>query len=103
MLQDLQRLCVKYREDIITVKVNSDHIEESLRNEIGFLKDQLQAEQHTKNTLEETYQHELDESKEELSKSIALFRAILTMDKKQSSNSFSLTGNTHYFSEAFLS
>ena len=57
---------------MITIKVNSEHTEESLRNEVGFLKEQLKAEQHTKNTLEETYQMELDESKEELSEFIKL-------------------------------
>ena len=52
---------------MITIKVNSEHTEESLRNKVDFLKEQLKAEQHTKNTLEETYQMELDESREELS------------------------------------
>lgn len=65
--QELQTLCIKYREDIITVRVNAEHIEEKLRNENSFLKEQLEAEQHTKMTLEDTYQMEMDEYKEELS------------------------------------
>ncbi|XP_033628297.1 rab GTPase-binding effector protein 1-like isoform X2 [Asterias rubens] len=65
-LDELQTLCIKYREDIITVRVNAEHIEEKLRNENSFLKEQLEAEQHTKMTLEDTYQMEMDEYKEEL-------------------------------------
>ncbi|XP_038058234.1 rab GTPase-binding effector protein 1-like [Patiria miniata] len=63
---ELQALCFKYREDIVTVRVNAEHIEEKLRNENSFLKEQLEAEQHTKMTLEDTYQMEMDEYKEEL-------------------------------------
>ena len=49
------------------MRVNAEHIEEKLRNENSFLKEQLEAEQHTKMTLEDTYQMEMDEYKEELS------------------------------------
>ncbi|XP_072163930.1 rab GTPase-binding effector protein 1-like [Diadema setosum] len=65
-LEELERLCLKYREDIITVRVNADHTESSLRSELSFTREQLESEQHQRMTMEDTYQTELDDYKEEL-------------------------------------
>lgn len=64
--QDLSGLCMKYRDDIVTVRVNADHTESSLRSELSFTKEQLESEQHQRMTMEDTYQTELDDYKEEL-------------------------------------
>ncbi|XP_041455929.1 rab GTPase-binding effector protein 1-like isoform X1 [Lytechinus variegatus] len=64
--QELSRLCMKYRDDIITVRVNADHTESSLRSELSFTREQLESEQHQRMTMEDTYQTELDDYKEEL-------------------------------------
>ncbi|XP_789966.4 rab GTPase-binding effector protein 1 [Strongylocentrotus purpuratus] len=64
--QELSHLCMKYRDDIITVRVNADHTESSLRSELSFTKEQLSSEQHQRMTMEDTYQTELDDYKEEL-------------------------------------
>lgn len=39
----MQLLLLRYREDIIAAKVSKEHIEESLKSEILFLKDQVSA------------------------------------------------------------
>ena len=59
---------MKYRDDIVTVRVNADHTESSLRSELSFTKEQLESEQHQRMTMEDTYQTELDDYKEELCK-----------------------------------
>lgn len=42
----MQLLLLRYREDIIAAKVSKEHIEESLKSEILFLKDQVSAFHH---------------------------------------------------------
>lgn len=67
--QTLHSLCVKYREDMVTLRVNSEHELEDARAKLNFLQGQLQTEQHTRTALEETYQVELEENRQELCKS----------------------------------
>lgn len=57
---------MKYREDIISVRTASDHLEEKLKAEIFFLKEQIQAEQCQKENIEETLQIEIENCKEEI-------------------------------------
>ncbi|XP_053130948.1 rab GTPase-binding effector protein 1 [Hemicordylus capensis] len=64
--EGLRELVLKYREDIISVWTAADHLEEKLKAEIFFLKEQIQAEQCLKENLEETLQLEIENCKEEL-------------------------------------
>uniref|UniRef100_A0A8C5PNI2 Rabaptin, RAB GTPase binding effector protein 1 n=1 Tax=Leptobrachium leishanense TaxID=445787 RepID=A0A8C5PNI2_9ANUR len=63
---ELHELVLKYREDIISVRTAADHLEEKLKAEILFLKDQIQAEQCQKENIEETLQNEIENCKEEI-------------------------------------
>ncbi|KAL4665457.1 hypothetical protein H8959_000076, partial [Pygathrix nigripes] len=47
----LRELVLKYREDIINVRTAADHVEEKLKAEILFLKEQIQAEQSSISSL----------------------------------------------------
>ncbi|XP_051891325.1 rab GTPase-binding effector protein 1 isoform X2 [Pristis pectinata] len=63
---ELHELVQKYRENIISVRTAADHLEEKLKAEILFLKEQIQAEQCLKENIEETLQLEIDNYKEEI-------------------------------------
>lgn len=65
-MQVLRELVLKYRENIIHVRTAADHMEEKLKAEILFLKEQIQAEQCLKENLEETLQLEIENCKEEI-------------------------------------
>ncbi|KAM4044161.1 rab GTPase-binding effector protein 1 [Anomaloglossus baeobatrachus] len=65
-IEELHELVLKYREDIISVRTASDHLEEKLKAEILFLKEQIQAEQCQKENIEETLQIEIENCKEEI-------------------------------------
>ncbi|KAM9321316.1 rab GTPase-binding effector protein 1 [Gastrophryne carolinensis] len=65
-VEELHMLVLKYREDIISVRTASDHLEEKLKAEILFLKEQIQAEQCQKENIEETLQTEIENCKEEM-------------------------------------
>uniref|UniRef100_A0A8C6RN91 Rab GTPase-binding effector protein 1 n=1 Tax=Nannospalax galili TaxID=1026970 RepID=A0A8C6RN91_NANGA len=72
----LRELVLKYRENIIHMRTAADHIEEKLKAEILFLKEQIQAEQCLKENLEETLQLEIENCKEEIA-SISSLKAEL--------------------------
>ncbi|KAG8587333.1 hypothetical protein GDO81_005638 [Engystomops pustulosus] len=65
-IEELHELVLKYREDIIGVRTAADHLEEKLKAEILFLKEQIQAEQCQKENIEETLQIEIENCKEEI-------------------------------------
>ncbi|KAM8977123.1 rab GTPase-binding effector protein 1 [Pelodytes ibericus] len=65
-IEELHELVLKYREDIISVRTAADHLEEKLKAEILFLKEQIQAEQCQKENIEETLQIEIENCKEEI-------------------------------------
>uniref|UniRef100_A0ABM0LU26 Rab GTPase-binding effector protein 1-like n=1 Tax=Saccoglossus kowalevskii TaxID=10224 RepID=A0ABM0LU26_SACKO len=65
-VEDLQQLVKKYRRDMISLRVAAEHSDETLRSEIMFLKERVQAEQHTKETIEDTLQSDLDTAREEI-------------------------------------
>lgn len=65
-LQDLQTLASRLRADIVAVRTSADHMEEKLKAEILFLKEQIQAEQCLKENLEDTLQLEIEGCKEEI-------------------------------------
>ncbi|MEE6469918.1 hypothetical protein FKM82_008813 [Ascaphus truei] len=79
-IAELHELVLKYREDIISVRTASDHLEEKLKAEILFLKEQIQAEQCQKENIEETLQVEIENCKEEIA-SISSLK--LELDKIQ--------------------
>ncbi|EDL12620.1 rab GTPase-binding effector protein 1 isoform 3 [Mus musculus] len=72
----LRELVLKYRENIVHVRTAADHMEEKLKAEILFLKEQIQAEQCLKENLEETLQLEIENCKEEIA-SISSLKAEL--------------------------
>lgn len=65
-MEALQSLCLKYREDMVTLRVNTEHDLEVKQGKLNFLQEQLQMEEHTKTAIEETYQLELEETRKEL-------------------------------------
>ncbi|XP_063125752.1 rab GTPase-binding effector protein 1 isoform X3 [Rattus norvegicus] len=75
-VQVLRELVLKYRENIVHVRTAADHMEEKLKAEILFLKEQIQAEQCLKENLEETLQLEIENCKEEIA-SISSLKAEL--------------------------
>ena len=62
----MQLLLLKYREDIITAKIAKEQMEENLRSEMLFLRDQVSAEQQEKARLEETLTQEISALQEAL-------------------------------------
>uniref|UniRef100_A0A8C2ZTU2 Rabaptin, RAB GTPase binding effector protein 1 n=1 Tax=Cyclopterus lumpus TaxID=8103 RepID=A0A8C2ZTU2_CYCLU len=68
-VQELHGLVVQHREDLVALRTAADHMEEKLKAEILFLKDQNQAEQCLKENLEETLQLEIEGCKEEIGES----------------------------------
>lgn len=48
VLQEMQLLLLRYREDIIAAKVSKEHQEETLKSEILFLKDQVSVWRHSR-------------------------------------------------------
>lgn len=54
------------RDDLVALRTSSDHLEEKLKAEILFLKEQIQAEQCLKENLEDTLQLEIEGYKEEI-------------------------------------
>lgn len=67
--QELQGLVFQCREDMVALRTSADHMEEKLKAEILFLKEQIQAEQCLKENLEETLQLEIEGCKEEIGES----------------------------------
>lgn len=62
---------LQYREDIVSARTAAEHLEEKLKAEILFLKEQIQAEQCLKENLEDTLQLEIEGCKEEIGEWIA--------------------------------
>ncbi|XP_057572721.1 rab GTPase-binding effector protein 1 isoform X2 [Hippopotamus amphibius kiboko] len=75
-IEALRELVLKYRDNIVNVRTAADHMEEKLKAEILFLKEQIQAEQCLKENLEETLQLEIENCKEEIA-SISSLKAEL--------------------------
>ncbi|XP_064090449.1 rab GTPase-binding effector protein 1-like isoform X2 [Macrobrachium nipponense] len=65
-MEDMHLLLLRYREDIIAAKVSKEHQEETLKSQILFLKDQVLAEQHEKNTMEDRLSTEIDQLREKV-------------------------------------
>ncbi|XP_008426750.1 rab GTPase-binding effector protein 1 isoform X1 [Poecilia reticulata] len=65
-VQDLQGLVLQLRADVVALRTAADHVEEKLKAEILFLKEQIQAEQCLKENLEDTLQLEIEGCKEEI-------------------------------------
>lgn len=57
---------LRLREDLVALRTSADHMEEKLKAEILFLKEQIQAEQCLKENLEDTLQMEIEGYKEEI-------------------------------------
>ncbi|XP_064619716.1 rab GTPase-binding effector protein 1-like isoform X2 [Lineus longissimus] len=65
-LEEMQLVLLRYREDIIAAKCAKEHIEDTLRSEIMFLKDQVVGEQQERKTIEETLTNDITNLQEEL-------------------------------------
>ncbi|CAM4535858.1 unnamed protein product [Leuciscus chuanchicus] len=77
-VQELQKLVLQYREDIVSASTATEHLEEKLKAEILFLKEQIQAEQCLKENLEDTLQLEIEGCKEEIDILEASFSSLKT-------------------------
>lgn len=77
-VQELHSLVVRLREDLVALRTSADHMEEKLKAEILFLKEQNQAEQCLKENLEETLQLEIEGCKEEIDILEASFSSLKT-------------------------
>jgi len=66
VLQEMQLVVLKYREELITVKVGQEHSEELLKSEIMFLRDQIVAEQQERSTMEENLAQEISQLQQQL-------------------------------------
>ena len=62
----MQLVVLKYREELITVKVGQEHSEELLKSEIMFLRDQIVAEQQERSTMEENLAQEISQLQQQL-------------------------------------
>lgn len=76
-LQELQTLVLGLRDDMVSLRTSADHMEEKLKAEILFLKEQIQAEQCLKENLEDTLQLEIEGCKEEIGQSSVLNWSVL--------------------------
>lgn len=85
-MDDMQLLLLKFREDIITAKVARKHMEENLRSELLFLKDQVHSEQQERSRVEETLNNDLTTLQVEKAKLESL-DAQLESEKKGKSES----------------
>jgi len=65
-LQEMQLVVLKYREELITVKVGQEHSDELLKSEIMFLRDQIVAEQQERSTMEENLAQEISQLQQQL-------------------------------------
>ncbi len=65
-MQELHLLLLKSREEIIQAKVAKEHVEDTLKSEIMFLKDQVVAEQQEKTRVEEALSGEISHMQEDL-------------------------------------
>jgi len=70
---------LQYREDIVSACTAAEHLEEKLKAEILFLKEQIQAEQCLKENLEDTLQLEIEGCKEEIGEWICVVIEILRL------------------------
>jgi len=66
MLQEMQLVVLKYREELIAAKVGQEHNEELLKSEIMFLRDQVVAEQQERSTMEENLAQEISQLQQQL-------------------------------------
>uniref|UniRef100_A0A1A8CYP8 Rab GTPase-binding effector protein 1 n=1 Tax=Nothobranchius kadleci TaxID=1051664 RepID=A0A1A8CYP8_NOTKA len=77
-VQELQGLVLQLRDYMVALRTSADHMEEKLKAEILFLKEQIQAEQCLKENLEDTLQLEIEGCKEEIDILEASFSSLKT-------------------------
>ncbi|XP_022242790.1 rab GTPase-binding effector protein 1-like isoform X2 [Limulus polyphemus] len=65
-VEEMQFLYLKLQEDLITALIAKEKIEEGLKSEILFLRDEIMAEQNAKETMEDTLTQENDTLREQL-------------------------------------
>jgi len=65
-VDELHLLLLQYREEVITAKVAREHMEDTLKSEKMFLKDQVLAEQQERARIEETLNNDISNLQEQL-------------------------------------
>ena len=65
-LEDIHLLLLRYREDLITVKLAKERLEEKLKSEVSFLKAQVAGEQQAKEDVEDQLTTEVEQLKEKI-------------------------------------
>ena len=53
-------MLLRYREELISAKIAREHVDETLRNQLAFMKDEQQALQHEKDALNDELAAELN-------------------------------------------
>uniref|UniRef100_A0A8C2ZSM3 Rabaptin, RAB GTPase binding effector protein 1 n=1 Tax=Cyclopterus lumpus TaxID=8103 RepID=A0A8C2ZSM3_CYCLU len=96
-VQELHGLVVQHREDLVALRTAADHMEEKLKAEILFLKDQNQAEQCLKENLEETLQLEIEGCKEEIASFSSLKTELERIKAEKEKVLPSVTLFSHFF------
>ena len=65
-LEDIHLLLLRYREELITSKLAKERLEEKLKSEVSFLKDQISGEQQAKIDIEDQLTTEIEQLKERI-------------------------------------
>ena len=53
-------MLLRYKEDLISAKIAREHVEETLRNQLAFMKNEQEALQHEKDALNDELVAELN-------------------------------------------
>lgn len=65
-MEDLQLMLLRLREELIVAKLAKEHIEETLRSEILFMKERAKDEQHNRDSTESMLTQEIDSLREKV-------------------------------------
>ncbi|XP_043245707.1 rab GTPase-binding effector protein 2-like isoform X1 [Amphibalanus amphitrite] len=65
-VEDLHEMLLKYKEDLISAKIAREHVEETLRNQLAFMKNEQEALQHEKDAINDELVAEVNKLREEV-------------------------------------
>ncbi|XP_037091001.1 rab GTPase-binding effector protein 2-like [Pollicipes pollicipes] len=65
-VEELHLMLLRYKEELISAKIAREHVEETLRNQLAFMKNEQEALQHEKDSLNDELVAELSKLREEV-------------------------------------
>jgi Rab GTPase-binding effector protein 1 len=65
-VEELHLILLQYREDVIKSRIAKEHIEDSLKSEIHFLKDRISGEQESKDSVVQMLSREIGKAKSQI-------------------------------------